>query len=178
MSNDTPKSVGWIVIVSGLAVLVVGGIWTYQRWNQDRAVRASANWPSAKATIRDVHADMSHSVVAGGDVARFSYMADGKYFIAEARVDRDSNGRACAEHDGKLVWISPGLPARCYYNPADPSVAVLTPGSSNGALFMMRPIAVALGGFVIIGKGLSIARPSRSPSAKKNPAPENAGSSG
>lgn len=140
------KLVGEIFLLVGVAV---GAVIV---WQLIKGMR-SKNWPTALGVVTDaqvsMHYDDEGTRMYKPEVA-YRYDADGLEYNGNKRTfgEYSSSNRRRAE---KIVGqYRPGSQVQVYYNPEDPGVAVLEPGTSWVlAIFLLFPV-------VFIGIGLAV----------------------
>jgi hypothetical protein len=137
-----PRWVGSLILLFGLALLVFATIWFRQMRAATRNSRLAQNWPTAKASVSWVGSELG----SGKYTVRFRYVVDGNYFLSEDKIDRNIDGGAALRTpDGQSVNVYVGAPVTCYYDPANPSQATLSPHTSFGdSIKVLRPMGIAI----------------------------------
>lgn len=143
------KRLGFLIfVVIGACVL----IWGYGSYNKSQKAKS---WPTAEGTIISSDVELARSHASGRRRSRrtyraevmFEYNVDGKTYTSNRVVMEgfSSSKRSYAE---KVVERYPeGEAVTVYYDPTDPTMAVLEPGKVGGAFI---PFVVG-GMFVIVG---------------------------
>lgn len=126
-----------------------------------RVLEARA-WQPVPCTILDSHVE-THS---GSDsdtysiAVRFAYVVEGRMYESDRYEFLGGSSSGYDSKAGAVAKLPAGTRTVCYYNPADPSDAVLERGLTRGYLFGLIPLVFALvgiGGFVMLlsGRGSS-----------------------
>ena len=105
-----------------------------------RTGKASASWPSAEGQVVVAMVDMRVSTDSDGMTSRrytprvvYNYTLNGQQFSSDqVHIGSKSNYASHARAASKLAYQA-GQQVNVFYNPENPSQAVLEPGSTRGA---------------------------------------------
>lgn len=140
-----------------IVAIVAGGEVVYELWvkRQEAAVRA---WPETSCTIISSEVEVHRDVYNPPDTFElhlsYRYRADGGDYTSD-RYHISGNWMASYDHAFQTAAaLIPGTEVRCYYNPADPSLAILSLEPRFGVRRRIVSTVICLAGIAAFGTGL------------------------
>lgn len=150
-SPDKPIVLG---VLLGLGLGAIGaGLWMIRRVRGQG--KASLGWPTAAGIVKT--SEIASYRVKGGHQfqarATYSYAVNGRPYSGDRiRFGNYAGAKSVAEED--VARYRPGASVEVRYNPSDPSVSVLEPGTKGHSVL---GLVLAIMGAIFVGLALMVA---------------------
>ena len=149
--NNKPTRAGslWLACM-GMALAVVGTVFTGVLWHSWRLAEETRSWAATPAKIlsSQVMPDQAtpHSTLKYRAVVRYEYQIGGKVYHS-GRVRRSEGPKADREEAEALRQnYSPGQNTTCWVNPAEPDYSVLEHDTRAPLYSIWFPLLFVVGG--------------------------------
>jgi hypothetical protein len=122
------------------SLILTGGLTIFLGLREIEAAQGSKTWPTVSGTVKSSGIDWSDDDTRHSDsaYARVSYTYEvGGFLHTSDKVLYGDYGSSDTSHaDSIASRYKPGQVVAVYYDPADPSAAVLQPGVNGGCFFL------------------------------------------
>jgi len=141
--------------------MLTGGLTLLLGLNEMIAAQKSAKWPAVPGTVKSSGVEWSndgdsHDADSAYAKVIYTYRLDGDLHTSDKVLYGDYGSGDSSHADSIASQYKPGQAVTVYYDPADPSTAVLKPGINGGCLFL----PVFGGVFLLVGLALAWFLPS------------------
>lgn len=127
-SNLQSPFVRFGIALSAIAFIIAAPVSGYFLTRMFIDARVSASWPSVMGTLIRADTKTSPGGKYSADV-RYNYRVDGRDFVGSKVRLSDGNYKQRESVERMIRDLAPGQPVPVFYNPADPSIAVLQTGA-------------------------------------------------
>ena len=134
---------GWAAL-SFLIGLVVGGGLIYGSIVNGRKAQASLQWPSVPGTV--LYSQLVRDSTSGsGDVETFSPVITYTYIVNGQGLQCSRVNFSGTKSKKQLATYPKGIPVQVYYDPQQPTTAVLEKGGSTKVMLFVGIAVIAFG---------------------------------
>jgi hypothetical protein len=120
--------------------ILIGGLTLFLGLREMMAAQKSTKWPAIPGTVKSSGVEWSsgssHDAASAYAKVVYTYEVGGRLHTSDKVLYGDYGSSDSSHADSIASQYTPGRAVTVYYDPTDPSTAVLKPGINGGCLFL------------------------------------------